>query len=189
MKVVIIHGSPRTEERAKEEPQNKAHWILWLKNKLEKRDYSVFNPLMPICWNPIYEGWRKEFEKINVEKEDILIATSAGGAFVVRWLGDTGKKIKKLILIAPAIVNKRKESWELNAFYNFKINKNIIKNVEEIILFESTNDSKAILEAGKIYSRDLNVKPLFLKNRGHFTKKGMGTNEFPELLEEVLKTK
>jgi predicted alpha/beta hydrolase family esterase len=105
---------------------------------------------------------------------------------VTRWLGETGKKIKKLILVAPAIVNKRKEYWELEKFYDFKINFGIKERVEEIILIESDNDGEGILESGKIYSRELKVKPIILHKRGHFTERGMGTREFPELLEKII---
>ena len=79
-----------------------------------------------------------------------------------------------------------REPWEIGNFYNFKIDNEIKKNVGEIILFESTNDSEGILEAGKIYSKSLDVKPIVLENRGHFTERGMGTKEFPELLEKIL---
>ncbi|MCK5624479.1 alpha/beta hydrolase [Candidatus Pacearchaeota archaeon] len=187
MKVVIIHGSPKSEEMAKESPQNKAHWIYWIKNKLENQGIKTYTPLMPICWKPTYQEWKEEFEKIPIDEETILIGHSAGGAFLTKWLGETNEKIKKLILVAPAIINLKKEVWELDKFYDFEINKNLQNNVKEIILIESDNDSESILESCKIYSEMLNIKPIVLKNKGHFTERGMGTKEFPELLEEVLK--
>ena len=192
MKVVIIHGSNAKEQEKLAKgyyQQNNRGWIPWVREELREKGIECITPLMPESWAPVYEKWKKDFEEINIYEEDILIGTSARGAFLTKWLGETNKKIKKLILVAPAIINVKREIWELDRFYDFKINKNLHKKVREIVLFESTNDSEGILKAGKIYSKELGVKPIILENKGHFTEKGMGTNEFPELLEEVLKTK
>jgi len=43
------------------------------------------------------------------------------------------------------------------------------------------------LESVKIYHNELGGKLIELLGRGHFLLKEMGTEEFPELLEEILK--
>lgn len=191
MNVIIVHGSnPRDKYKLDSKeytPQNIKNWIFWIKKKLEEKEIRCFAPLMPKSWEPTYEEWKKEFEKPPIDENSILIGTSAGGAFLVRWLGETEQKIRKLILVAPAKTAREGDDF-LKELYNFEINKNIINNIKEIILFESTNDHERILNAGKIYSKELGVNPRILENKGHFTEKGMGTEEFPELLEEVLKT-
>lgn len=190
MNVIIIHGSnAKDKENIKKynlPPQNKRDWISWIRSELEKKNIKISTPLMPENWSPDYEKWKKEFEKLYVDENTILIGHSSGGAFLARWLGETNTKVKKLILVAPAITNKRKEAWELDEFHIFKINKNIKNNVTKIIILYSDNDHKSILESCKIYSKELNVKPIILKNKGHFTEKSMGTNKFPELLEKIL---
>lgn len=165
MKVVIVHGSnfKDRENRIKYHlpPQNKRDWISWVKKELEARGIECITPLMPENWNPKYENWKKELEKIKFNEEDILVGHSAGGGFLVRWLGETEKRIKRLILVAPAIRNRQREGWELKEFYNFKINEEIKKNVQKIILIQSDNDSESILESCKIYSNTLKLNQLF----------------------------
>jgi len=188
MKVVIVHGSnPIDREKIErgEPPQNLRHWIVWLKEKLEEKGYEVFNPLMPKNWDPNYKEWKEEFEKIPVDEETILIGHSAGGGFSVRWLGETKRKIKKLILIAPAIT--RGKYVNPKELLNFKINRDILKQINSLIIFTSDDEREELKEAAKIYGNELKVKPIELKKHGHFTFKGMGTKEFPELLEEVLR--
>ncbi|MBN1377370.1 leucine--tRNA ligase [Candidatus Woesearchaeota archaeon] len=187
--VVIIHGSPHSKKRAKEEPQNKAHWISWLKKELEKQEIKVYNPLMPNCWKPKYEEWKKEFEKININEDSVLIGHSAGGAFVVRWLKETGKKINKLILISAGKTTT-KENKRLHKFYSFNIGDKIKNNVKETIIFISDDEPDYRKKNAIEYEKKLNGKLISLKNRGHFTLKGMKTKEFPELLDEIIsKTK
>ncbi|MEA3414109.1 MAG: alpha/beta hydrolase [Nanoarchaeota archaeon] len=127
----------------------------------------------------------KNLKKIKVEKEDILIGTSAGAAFLVRWLGKTKKKIKKLILVAPAII-AREGLFYLEEFYNFKIDKKIKERFEKIIIFTSDNDEEPHLESAKILNEELGGEFILIKGAKHFTTKGMGTKEFPELLEKIL---
>jgi len=191
--VVIVHGSnEKDKEKIKRgfAPQNKRNWIPWTKEKLEEKGIKIETPLMPENWSPDYNKWEKELEKIKVDENSVLIGTSAGGCFVTRWLGETKKKIKKLILIAPAIAHGEKEKWEINEFYKFKIDKDIIKNVGKIVLIESSDDSEGIKKSCEIYSRELSVKPIVLKNRGHFVQKTPEEKmEFPELLNEIIPNK
>ncbi len=189
-KVIIIHGSNKHDRENIMKynllSQNERDWIGWIKEELKKRNIECICPLMPENWAPIYGKWKEEFEKISLEENDILIGWSSGGAFVVRWLGETKKKIKKLILVAPAIASEELEEGIMKDFHLFNINSKIKDNIKEIILIESDNDSEGILEAGKKYCKKLKISPIILHNKGHFTGHKMG-REFPELLEEILK--
>lgn len=186
MRVIIIPGSPAKDKRKEPDykPPNKSHWIPWTKNELEKRGIKTFTPNMPIPWKPDYDNWKKEFEKIPVDENTILIGTSAGGAFLVRWVGEKQQKIKKLILLAPTKTTKKDEF--LKKLYDFKIDKNIRNLAEEITIFIS-NDTEERIKAAKLYAKELNGKLIELENKGHFCIWDMGTEEFPELLEEVLR--
>src|SRR3989344_9405571 len=98
MNVIIIHGCPSNNEKAID-PEKRTydkHWIPWIKKELEKRGFSVSAPLMPTPWEPHYSEWKKEFDKLNINKDSILIGHSCGGGFLVRYLGDTKNKVKKL---------------------------------------------------------------------------------------------
>jgi len=189
MKVVIVHGCPGANEpRTVEERTYEKHWRLWLKESLEKKGIHVDAPLMLEPWAPDYKKWKKEFDKLVIGENNVLIGHSCGCAFLVRWLGDTKKKIKKLILVAPWKIPYREDRSDVD-FYEYKINKCVKSNVNEIIIFTSNDEEEDGKKSVKIYRRFLGGKIIELKNHGHYTFNDMGTHEFPELLEEVLKTK
>ena len=96
---IILHGCTDDE---KDNPTG--HWISWVKKELENKNIQTIVPLMPEPWNADYYKWKKEFDKLNVNEETILIGHSCGAAFLIRWLGDTKRKIKKLILVAPWVL-------------------------------------------------------------------------------------
>jgi predicted alpha/beta hydrolase family esterase len=91
MNCIIIHGSnAKDREKIKQgfPEQNKRNWIPWIKKELEDKGIKTYTPLMPKNWNPLYKEWKGEFEKLNVDEDTILIGHSAGGGFLVRWLGE-----------------------------------------------------------------------------------------------------
>ncbi|MBI2004073.1 alpha/beta fold hydrolase [Candidatus Pacearchaeota archaeon] len=130
MNCIIVHGKADDEK----DKSYFKHWIPWIKKKLEDRKIKVFTPLMPEPWKPNYNSWKKEFNKYNIDKNTILIGHSCGSAFLVRWLGETKKKIKRLILVAPWKIS---ESENEKKFYNYKIDSGIRERVNEIIIFTS----------------------------------------------------
>lgn len=184
---IILHGCPSNEEKAMN-PETRTydkHWIPWTKNKLISKGISVQTPLMPEPWKPSYNKFRKEFEKYKVDKSSILIGHSCGCAFLVRWLGETKREIKKLILVAPWKIPFREDGSDKD-FYNYIINKDISKRVDEIIMFTSDDeedDGKLSLE---IYPKALGGKIVNLKDHGHYIFKDMESEEFPELINEII---
>ena len=185
---IILHGSNSTEEESKEGlPENERHWKPWLKKELEKKGINVSNDIYPKDWNPSYNEWKNVFEDNIVNEKTILVGHSAGGAFLVRWLWETKKKIKKLILVSPGKAGKesRKTLSNLYGSDTYKHIGNYVK--EEIIVFTSNNNIPSHIKSADEYAKELPAKVINLKNHGHFTLGDMGTEEFPELLEEVLK--
>jgi len=189
MNVIIIHGSSPEDKLGKDKfiLKHKEHWFPWSKKKLEEKGIRCDVPLMPESWNPKYFEWKKEFEKYPVEEDSILVGTSTGAAFLVRWLGETKKKIKRLILVAPVTGKEKCNAWLNKDYENFDVDESIKNRVKEIIIFYSDNDHPERFESAKTYANKLDAKLIFLKGRGHFIKKHMRTKEFPELLEEILK--
>src|SRR3989344_454757 len=100
---IIIHGCPGSEAEfmTPEKRTYYKHWIQWVKNQLNLKGIKTEAPLMPSPWKPEYENFKKEFEKYPVSEKTILIGHSCGCAFLVRWLGESKRKINKLILVAP----------------------------------------------------------------------------------------
>lgn len=188
--VVIVHGSPSRNEKSTNSQTRTydKHWMPWIKKELTDKCIECKTPLMPEPWEPDYKDWKKEFEKLTVNENSILIGHSSGGGFLVRWLGETNRKIKKLILVAPAIIHSGE--WKpLEKLLKFEINNKIKENIGKIIIFISDNDSTGIRESARIFHEKLGAELIELKNHGHFTRGDMGTEEFPELLNVILNKK
>jgi len=185
--VIIVHGGNDTATEAKKgKLENERHWQIWLKKELEKKGFEVSNKLYPENWAPNYEKWKNVFEKNKINKNSILVGHSDGASFLVRWLGENKEKINKLILISPWKVSYRKGEVDKD-FYEFDIDNTIKERVGYTVIFTSNNDRTEVKEGLKTFYELLGGKVINLKNKGHFTLEDMKTNEFPELLEEILK--
>ena len=181
---IIIHGCPSNVEKAMN-PETRTydkHWIPWTKKKLILKNIKVETPIMPEPWKPVYETFKKEFEKYKVTKDTILIGHSCGCAFLVRWLGETKQKINKLILVAPWKIPFPNNS--VKEFYEYKIDKTIKSRVNKIVMFTADNEYEDGKKSLEIFHKVLGGKIIELKGRGHYTLDDMGTEEFPELLKE-----
>jgi len=188
---VIVHGCPEDEEKAMdlERRTYDEHWLSWTKKELENKGVETFTPLMPDPWRPDYDKWKSEFDKFDINENTILIGHSCGCAFLVRWLGDTSKKVKKLILVAPwKIPYGEGEKLKIKKkFYEYGISENIKSDVKDIVIFTADDEEEDGKRSAKIFHDALGGKIIELKGHGHYCYDDMGTHEFPELLEEVLR--
>ena len=186
--VIIIHGCPSVKEHLIDiRKDNAKHWIPWVRMELEKLDLSVSTPLMPTPWNRNYADWKKEFEKELVNENTVLVGHSCGCTFLIRWLGETKKKIRKIILVAPSILpNENNKKKDYTEWYDFKIDYSISKRVGDIVIFVSDNDESKIIRSAKLVHKELGGKLIELKGMGHFTFDDLGSQEFPELLKEII---
>lgn len=185
-KVILIHGCPSDAEKAMS-PETRTydkHWMPWLKKQLNDRGVKVEAPLMPNPWAPVYEDFKAEFAKLAVDQETILVGHSCGCAFLVNWLGETRQKIAKLILVAPWKIPRGKDQARVK-FYGFRIDEDIKNMVGSITMFISDDEVEEGKESLEIYKKALGGKVVQLHGKGHFTLKGMETEEFPELLKEI----
>jgi len=184
--VVIVHGCPSNKETSInfETRTYDKHWIPWTRDSLEKKGIKVEVPMMPEPWMASYDNWKKEFEKkVNIDENSILIGHSCGCAFLVRWLGDTKHKIKKLILVAPWKIDTHDKK---NGFYEYDIDGGIKDRVGKIVMFISDDEEEDGKKSLKMFNEVLGGEVVELKKHGHFTFNGMGTMEFPELLEKII---
>jgi predicted alpha/beta hydrolase family esterase len=142
-------------------------------------------PLMPDAWEPSYEKFKEEFEKQNFNENTILIGHSCGTTFLLRWLADSQQKIAKLILVAPwAIADKDDEARR--KFYEHPIDPSIRDRVGEIIYFTADNEDQDGKKSLRIIHDVVGGKIIELPGRGHYTMGDMKTDEFPELIEQVV---
>ncbi|KKU10365.1 MAG: hypothetical protein UX61_C0014G0007 [Parcubacteria group bacterium GW2011_GWA2_46_7] len=89
---------------------------------------------MPNPWAPDYRAFRSEFEKYSVSENTTLVGHSCGCAFLVRWLGDSKQRIKKLILVAPWKIPDSGDEGK-KQFYEYPIDESIKDRVQEIVMF------------------------------------------------------
>ena len=189
MNCIIVHGSNSSEKESKEgKPENLRHWKPWLKKNLERRGIKTSNELYPEDWLPNYEKWRIVFEKNIINEHTILVGHSAGTAFLLRWLGENRKKIDKLILIAPSVIKSDKYKY-LSKLKDFEYDSSLKKYFNKLVIFYSDDDDEDIIKSAKQVHSKLGGKLINLKGKGHFCFEDMGTEEFPELIKEVLDDK
>ncbi len=183
---IIIHGCPSNAEKAmKHETRTyDKHWIPWTKRELISKGIKIETPLMPEPWKPNYNKFKEEFEKYKVDDNSVLIGHSCGCAFLVRWLGESKKKINKLILVAPWKIPYREDGSD-KGFYNYQIDETTRNRAGKIIMFTADDEEKDGKKSLEIYYKALGGKIINLKGYGHYTLEDMGTDEFPELIEEI----
>lgn len=184
---IIIHGCPSDAEKAMNSLTRTydKHWIPWLKRNLIAAGIETETPLMPNPWEPNYEKFKTEFEKYEVGENTILVGHSCGSAFLVRWLGETKRKIFKLILVAPWKITDEDDEFR-KEFYTYPIDESIKSRAGEIVMFTADDEENDGKESLKIFHEALGGKVVELKGHGHYTLGDMGTEEFPELLEKLV---
>jgi len=179
---IIIHGCPSSPEDLVYD----GHWISWTKQELIAKGIATEAPHIPTPWEPDYEKFKTELEKQTADENTILIGHSCGCAFLVRWLGETKRKIHKLILVAPwKIPGADDEGRE--KFYTYPVDASIKERVDSITLFTSNNEVEDGKKSLHIFHEALGGTVIDLPSHGHYTLDDMGTDEFPELLQAVLK--
>lgn len=185
---IIIHGCPSNVEKAMN-PETRTydkHWIPWTKSKLTKLGIPTETPLMPDPWEPSYEKFKAEFEKHKVNENSVLIGHSCGTTFLLRWLGETKQKVAKLILIAPWVIADKDDETR-RIFYEYPIDSTIRERVGEIIFFTADDEDPDGRESLKIIHDVIGGTIIDLHGRGHYTMGDMGTEEFPELIEQIVR--
>ena len=182
---ILLHGKP-----SKEEYYNPAvpscsnfHWFPWLQKQLLVRDIQAHTPEVPDAWKPHYPTWQKEFERFEITPETMLVGHSCGGGFLVRWLSEHKDiEVGKVVLVAPSLG----VDWDDKGFFDFELDPNLVSRTSELVIFISDNDRPAIIETASKLRAVLNGATYReFAGYGHFTLAFMGTEKFPELLEEL----
>lgn len=190
--VIIIHGLPSKEEfyDSRYPSPSNSHWIPWIQKQLNKQNILSQALEMPEPYFPDYQKWSEVFSQMKISNETILVGHSCGAGFLVRYLSEHLKVTpKKVILVAPWIDpgNDNYLRSQGNNFFDFSMDKNLAKRSEVHIIF-STDDEKYILESvEEIKSEISGIHYHEFTNKGHFTEPDLGSKEFPELVELILK--
>jgi predicted alpha/beta hydrolase family esterase len=170
MNCIIIHGCPSKDEKDMDEATRTydKHWAPWVKEKLLDEGIHTETPSMPSPWEPDYIRFKQEFEKYKVSEDTVLVGHSCGCAFLVRWLGESKQKIKKLILIAPWKITGEKDGFR-EKFYTYQIDETIKDRVSGIVMFTSNDEEDDGKKSLNIFHDALGGKIVDLPNHGHYT--------------------
>lgn len=191
--VVLLHG--RFPERINGEliadiplcdPNNEGNWMGWTKKRLQERGYDVSCPVIVDVWKAPYEQWKRELDKIQIDENTVLVGLSAGGYAILRYLGESGKRVKKVILVAPGSRHAATDADPLpskDEFYGFEITSDINRQIRDGVTVLVSNDSLEILRSVEMYKSVLGAKEITLENVGHFS---FLIKELPELLQEIV---
>lgn len=187
---IIIHGWPSREEffdSSIPSPSNN-QWLPWLQKQLGMKGWNVQTPEMPDAYEPSYEKWKSVFEQFHLDENTTLVGHSCGAGFLLRWLSENKIKVGTVFLIAPWIDPAHKEREYIGDFFDFEIDSSLIDRTDGVIIFVSNDDEESVIKTVEIVDGALkNALIKHFANKGHFTLDDMGTNEFPELLEECIR--
>jgi predicted alpha/beta hydrolase family esterase len=186
---IILHGWPDKEEfyhKSFISPGN-AHWLPWLQKELLQRDIYAETPTMPEAYMPQYEIWKKAVERCDhIGPDTTIVGHSCGGGFWIKYLSENPNiKVGKVVLVAPWL--DPNDELKNDFHKNYEIDPLIVNRTNGITIFRSDNDESTIdLSIQKIQSAASGIKVVEFHDYGHFCYGDMKTQEFPELLAEVI---
>jgi len=184
---IILHGKPEKEEYYSDEypSASNSHWLPWLQKQLLMRDIIAHTPEVPRSYVPDYAVWCEEFERFDITAETTLVGHSCGGGFIVRWLSEHSEvSVGKVVLVAPWIDPDRDETTD---FFDFTIDPELAKRTKGITIFGSDDDFVSVQKSVQILRDTIKgIRHRQFHHYGHFCSEDLGTQEFPELLAEVV---
>lgn len=188
---ILIHGWNTKEEffDLEKPTASNDHWFPWLTKQLMMQGFKVDVPEMPQYDFTTYESWKRELERFDLHDDTILVGHSCGGGFLVRWLSEEDVKVGKVILVAPWLGYDATDYGPFDeTFFDFDIQPNICSKTNGLVLMHSLDDVPSIQQSVTKLRHDLiNLRYVEFDSKGHFTRTSLGVEEFPELLEEIIK--
>ena len=182
---IIIHGMPSEGDfLAQGSTATTGNWLPWIKSELEKNGFEVFMPEMPVPYNPSYEMWAEEFERLPLTTDTTLVGHSAGAGFLLRWLSENKFRVGKVVLVAPWL---DPNSELTTGMFDFEIDGTLIERTARVTVFISSDDDQEMHTTLEVIQSELpGVEVKQFTDKGHFIFEHTHSNEFPELLEELL---
>jgi predicted alpha/beta hydrolase family esterase len=188
---ILIPGRPDKEEHynPKRPSNSEDHWFSWLKRQLILKDIHAVSIEPPFPFRPRYGEWKKEFERFDVTLDTTLVGHSCGGGFLARYLSENKDlKVGKVVLVAPWINPDNNEMSDTADFFDFELDPEFPKRTKETVVFISSDDDSSVVKTVDILKTKVNGLRLNeYTDKGHFTLNDLGTVEFPELLEEIMR--
>ncbi len=184
---ILIHGKPsRAEYYDSNQPStSNANWFPWLQKQLLTHGIPTQTPEMPNSWAPHYPIWQREFERYDIGPGTLLVGHSRGAAFLVRWLSQHPTTIvNKVVLVAPSIYLTPDDHPD---FFDVDIDPELAARTQDLIIFHSNNDKERVQRSVAALRQTIhNIGYREFRDYGHFISSSMPTDQFPELLEELI---
>lgn len=191
--VIVLHG--KNDQWENYDPSfpliSESDWYSWLTKQLLMKDVEVHKPSVYRAFEATYEDWRTEVERYPINEETICVGHSCGGGFWLRWLSENkDRKLKKLVLVAPWFdpLKFMPENFGFDLF-EFERDPDLLSRVQDCVVFNSDDDQESVqLTIEEIREVWPAMEIREFHNYGHFCERHLGSKEFPELLNEVLKS-
>ena len=168
------------------DPNNEGNWMGWTKKRLQEKGYAVACPVIVDVWNASWQQWKAELDKLTIDEETIFVGLSAGGYALLRYLGESKRKVKKVILVAPGAPGFDREDGvrfpHQDDVYSYDITSQLKSSIQDQVVIFVSNDADFILKAVEVYQNLLDAKVVRLEDRGYFS---FLIPEFPELFKEI----
>lgn len=185
-RIYIIHGW---------EGSPTANWFPWLKEELEKKGYEISVPQMPGAEAPEMEKWIPHLQSVakSPDENTYFVGHSMGCQAIMRYLEELPEKTKvggavfvagffNLVNLSSSEEKEIVQPW-LTTPIDFR---KILSITDKFTAIFSTNDPWVPLSDKELFRKNLKVKVIVQKNKGHFTEDDNIT-KLPIVLEEILK--
>ncbi len=178
-RVFLIHGWEGYPEEG---------WRPWLKNELEKRDFTVSAPAMPDTKHPQMEAWLEHLKKIvgTPNKDCYFVGHSLGCITILRYLETlkADQKVGGVVLVAGFTSNLGYK--ELESFFTKPIDWEKIKSHgQKFIAIHSDDDPYVSLHYGNFFKEKLGAKLIVEHKMKHFSGDD-GITTLPSALKAIL---
>lgn len=184
---ILLHGLPSKEEYYNPDrpSASNAHWFPWLQNQLLMKDIKADTPEVFKPFEMKWDEWVNEVERFDISPETILVGHSMGGGFWLRYLSEhPDLRVKQVVLVAPWINLHHEEKTD---FFDFELEPSVTDQASKFTIFASDNDMPEVQNSVE-YLREKLAAAEFVDfhNYGHFCTRDLGTDAFPEILNEII---
>jgi predicted alpha/beta hydrolase family esterase len=184
---IILHGTTSKQDyyAADTASLSNRHWLPWLQNQLLIRDIAAATPDVPRAHVLDYETWCREVERFAIGPDTMLVGHSCGGGFWVRYLSERANvHVGKVVLVAPWL---DPDNSKQSDFFEFTIDPAVASRTAGMVMFHSDNDMGTVQQSVARLRQEIEgLEYREFHQHGHFLRSDLATNQFPELLIELV---
>ena len=166
--------------------------FFYFKEEIEKQGYKAILPQFPVREEITINGYFDIFDKYKLyfNKNLVVVAHSIGNSMFIKYISENHLKIGQYISLAGFSKEFYNEGKDV---LNEKVKLAVLTekekaNAEELILDRysvySDNDHIVPFELLEKFCKDINSRPMLIKNIGHMGSKS-GLEELPEVIKII----